>query len=369
MKTAHKNKLPKLTINIKTVKDYIPKTDRYNDNLKIPIINKFNKSKKSEKNKTINIKSNHLKNIAKNYSITVRKSFYSKINKKKLLNNKSHKELANSKNKISPSLSNSKKHKDKKHKNENKQKRLSVILNKSKINNKMNIEHRNSTIINNKRKKNIPNNNNSLNKSSKTLDHYSSQIIKKRHLSKISVSKKEKEKEKDKNNPFEVEEEDKIFKRIISKKNKKKKQKKLRLFNSRDAPLTRVYKKIPYIMTQLNEIKKLKNDMPLIKYQKTLLDVGSQVLDRDMNNKLNQKFFEIRKATEKKYDYFESFINSIEDKEKKIIKKINTQQNFFKRIMVNHNKSKLIYGTSNKVDFFPEIKFYPTPKHLLYNNQ
>jgi len=366
MKTTSKNKLPKLTINIKTVKDYIPKTDRYNENLKIPIINKFNISKKSEKNKTINTKSNHLKSIAKNYSITVRKSFYSKINKKKLIN-KSHKELINSRNKISSSLSNSKKHKDKKHKNENIQKRFSLTLNKNKIKSKMIIQHKNTTIVNNKRKRNIPNNNNSLNKSSKTIDYSSSQILRKRKLSIKSVSKKEKE--KNKNNPFEIEEEDKIFKRIISKKKKKKKQKKLRLFNSRDAPLNRVYKKIPYIMTQLNQIKKLKNDMPLIKYQKTLLDVGSQVLDRDMNNKLNQKFFEIRKVTEKKYDYFEFFINSIEDKEKKIIKKINTQQNFFKRIMVNHNKSKFIYGTSNKVDFFPEIKFYPTPKHLFNNSQ
>ena len=140
------------------------------------------------------------------------------------------------------------------------------------------------------------------------------------------------------------------------------------MLQSHDNPLSKVYKRIPYILTKLNEVKKQKNDMTLMKYQNRLLEVGSKVLKRDVREKLNEKFIEIRKITEKKYDYFERALDSIEDEEKEIINKINTQQNFFKRIMINNNKEKLIFGLTKKHDFFPKIKFYPTPKNLLYNN-
>ena len=109
--------------------------------------------------------------------------------------------------------------------------------------------------------------------------------------------------------------------------------------------------------------------MSLIQYQKKLLEVGSKVLDRDICNKLNQKFYEISKSIDNKYDFFGGLIDNIEEKEKKIIRKINTQQNFFKKVMVNNNRANWIYGMSNKIDYFPKVKFYPTPKYLLYNNK
>ena len=170
-------------------------------------------------------------------------------------------------------------------------------------------------------------------------------------------------------NPFEIDEEDKIFKKIVIKRKKKRKQKNNKLLFSYDKSLLKVYKKLPYIMNELNKTKKTKKDMSLAKYQKALLEVGSKAFERDICNKLNQKFYEIRKSAEKKYDYFEELIDSIEEKEKKIIRKINTQQNFFKKIMVNNNKSSLVYSINTKMDFFPKIKFYPTPKNLLNNNQ
>ena len=122
-------------------------------------------------------------------------------------------------------------------------------------------------------------------------------------------------------------------------------------------------------MNELNKVKKTKKDMSLAKYQKTLLEVGSKVFERDICNRLNQKFYEIRKSVDKKYDYFEEMIDSIEEKEKKIIKKINTQQNFFKRIMINNNRTNWIYGINSKIDFFPKVRFFPTPKNLLNNDQ
>ena len=244
----------------------------------------------------------------------------------------------------------------------NKGKRFSLIISRN-DKNSLGLKFENSTKINNFNKfktntnlNSINNNNNDSlknlyfreNKKMKTLSKMSSSRNIDKDFSKIvqnSKENKEKEKEKDSNNPFQIEEEDKIFN-----------------------PLSKVYKRIPYVLTKLNEVKKQKNEMTLMNYQNRLLEVGSKVLKRDVREKLNKKFIEIRKITEKNYDYFERVLDSIEDEEKEIINKINTQQNFFKRIMINNNKENLIYGLTKKHDFFPKIKFYPTPKYLLYNN-
>ena len=264
----------------------------------------------------------------------------------------------------------------------NKGKRFSLIISRN-DKNSLGLKFENSTKINNFNKfktntnlNSINNNNNDSlknlyfreNKKMKTLSKMSSSRNIDKDFSKIvqnSKENKEKEKEKDSNNPFQIEEEDKIFKKLMKK--KKKRKKKLTL-QSYDNPLSKVYKRIPYVLTKLNEVKKQKNEMTLMNYQNRLLEVGSKVLKRDVREKLNKKFIEIRKITEKNYDYFERVLDSIEDEEKEIINKINTQQNFFKRIMINNNKENLIYGLTKKHDFFPKIKFYPTPKYLLYNN-
>lgn len=261
-------------------------------------------------------------------------------------------------------------------------KRFSVILSRNDVNS-LEFKDESSSKINKINKFNTntnlntinTNNNDSLknlyirkNNKMRTLSKMSSDQNIDKNFSKIvqnSKEEKEKDKDKDANNPFQIEEEDKIFKKLMK---KKKKRKKRLLLQSYDNPLSKVYKKIPYILTKLNEVKKQKNDMTLMKYQNRLLEVGSKVLKRDVREKLNKKFIEIRKVTEKKYDYFERALDSIEDEEKEIIKKINTQQNFFKRTMINNNKEKLIYGLTKKHDFFPKIKFYPTPRNLLYNN-
>ena len=374
MKSINNKKLPNLPINIKQFNYYVPKTDRYTnrikDQLHIPIINSNNKSKKIEDYKTLSSKAEratYLKTIAKKYSTSVRNSFY-KLLIKKQLNKKSQKEINNSIKKITH-LSNSKK-KEKKQNKENENiiipKRFSVVIPKNIIKNNY-LEKSSSISINNNSEKDFFKYNRTRSfKSSKSLKNNISELFKKsKRFSVINRVKNIREKEK---SPFEVEEEDKMFKGTIQKKKmkKKKKQKKIKIYYSKDAPLNRVYKKIPYVISQLDKIKKLKNDMSLIKYQKTLLDLGNKIFDREINNKLNQKFIEIRKATEKKYDYLEKEIDLIEDREKTIIRQINTQQNFFKRIMINNNKSNLIYGVSNKIDFFPNIKFHHTQRIYIY---
>ena len=301
-------------------------------------------------------------------------SNFSNLSNKKLLfanSSKKNKEFQISNNNMSENENQNKK---------NKGKRFSLIISRNN-NNSLGFKYESSTKINNINKFNTninlnlinANNNDSLknlyfreNTKMQTLSRMSSDRNIDKNFSKIvQNSKEEKEKEKDLNNPFQIEEEDKIFKKLMK---KKKKRKKRLMLKSHDNPLSKVYKRIPYILTKLNEVKKQKNDMTLMKYQNRLLEVGSKVLKRDVREKLNEKFIEIRKITEKKYDYFERALDSIEDEEKEIIKKINTQQNFFKRIMINNNKEKLIFGLTKKHDFFPKIKFYPTPKNLLYNN-
>jgi hypothetical protein len=261
----------------------------------------------------------------------------------------------------------------------NKGKRFSVILSRN-DNNVLGFTLERSTNNNNNKFKtntnlNLVNNNNNdslknlyfrENRKMRTLSKMNSDRNIDKNFSKfVKTSRAREEKEKDSNNPFQIEEEDKIFKKLMK---KKKKRKKKLMLQSHDNPLSKVYKRIPYILTKLNEVKKQKNDMSLLNYQNRLLEVGSKVLKRDVREKLNKKFIEIRKVTEKKYDYFERALDSIEDQEKEIINRINTQQNFFKRIMINNNKENLIYGLTKKHDFFPKIKFYPTPKYLLYNN-
>ena len=332
---------PRLTININQINNH-NKTERNFHKLSVPnlnnILQSFNSKSLEKKNKKLSIIVNNLKFLRKNTApnILIKNLHFSNKN---ILNPKYLKLLNNKK------LINTLKSTIKKGKNIDILKRYSVMVNKSFIKNKLNS-------INNK--------SNQLNRSSKVLTN--KDVPKNKRYSTLTTTSR-----KDKRiNPFEIEEEDKLFQKILNRKNKKK-QKKKPILRSRDNPLSKVYKKMPYVLTELDEVKKLKNDMSLMNYQKTLLDVGGKVLNRELNDKLTQKFFEIRKSTETKIEYFENIIDDIEDKEKKIIKKINTQQNYFKKTMVDNNKGRWIYGMSNKVDFFPQIKFYPTPKYLLAN--
>ena len=367
--------LPKISINMinNPYKGQAPKSDRNLNKFTFSLFNKNNINKQqpnvsNEKNKIINLKSSKINrinikhsslniNLKKDNNKTNRNSF--SFSNKFLLKNKDLLDISLIKKE--KDFFKSKFLKDNKNKLDPKHaKRYSLVITRNNINNKLGFSSTNLININSSSNTllNLKNLGIRGNQKLKTL---STRSINKK-LSDISDNYLSKTK-KDTNNPFKVEEEDKIFYQL----RKKKKKKKKKLYKHSKNPLSKVYKKMPYILKQLNKVKKLKNEMNLFSYQNTLLDVGSKLLERDVREKLNEQFIQIRKSTEKKYDYFEDEIDVIESKEKKIISNINTQQNFFKKIMIENNRSSLIYGLTNKHDNFPKIRFYPTPKNLLYN--
>lgn len=149
-------------------------------------------------------------------------------------------------------------------------------------------------------------------------------------------------------NDFDVSEEDRMFnqfldekpKQIKLKKEKEKekkkikiklKKKKLKPAFSYHSELNKIYKRIPEVMDQIESTKKLKESMSLCKYQNLLLEVGTKNLNKEIRDKLNDKFISLRKFTEKPYALFRQSLDKIENKEKEIIESINTKQDFYKK--------------------------------------
>ena len=177
---------------------------------------------------------------------------------------------------------------------------------------------------------------------------------------------------------FEVSEEDRMFNQYKLKKPKsnkvkkaktkvkiKLKKKKITPFTSYNAALGKVYKKIPKIIDKIENTKKLKDTMSLLKYQNLLMDVGTKNLNRETRQKLNNKFTSIRNFSDKAYVLFKESLGIIETKEKEIIESINTKQNYFKRKM-KEKKYKTISASKNP-NFFslPNIKFIKISKSRL----
>ena len=177
---------------------------------------------------------------------------------------------------------------------------------------------------------------------------------------------------------FEISEEDRMFNQYEEEKNSKPKKKvtkikskekqkqkttKKKILPASVVALHKVYKKIPKIIHEIENLKKLKYSMSLHKYQKLLLKTGSKTLTKESKDKLSDKFKVIRKTSEKSYDLFKKSLRSIEKQEKKIIDKINKQQIFFKKTLSQQPSS--FYSTFSNFDFLPQIKFYRTPKNKL----
>jgi hypothetical protein len=171
-------------------------------------------------------------------------------------------------------------------------------------------------------------------------------------------------------NDFDVSEEDRMFDQFLNekpKKNKLKKEKKkikiklkkkkLKPVFSYHSPLNKIYKRIPEIMDQIENTKKLKESMSLYKYQNLLLEVGSQNLNKEIRDKLNDKFVSLRKFTQKPYALFRQCLDKIENREKEIIQSINTKQDFYKKKM-KEKKYRTIY-ISRSMDYkeLPNIRF------------
>ena len=179
-------------------------------------------------------------------------------------------------------------------------------------------------------------------------------------------------------NYFDVSEEDRMFNQFLNekpkqnklKKEKKKikiklKKKKLKPVFSYHKALSNIYKRIPEVMDQIENTKKLKESLSLYKYQNLSLEVGSQNLNKEIRDKLNDKFISLRKFTEKHYALFRQCLDKIENREKEIIQSINTKQDFYKKKM-KEKKYKTIY-ISRSMDYreLPNIRFLKQNKPKL----
>ena len=176
-------------------------------------------------------------------------------------------------------------------------------------------------------------------------------------------------------NEFEISEEDKIFDQFLLKKKKqikkakhktksKIKSKKKKLYNSYEAPLYKVYKKIPQIINKIEHTKKLKNSFSLLKYQNLLFDVGSSILDWDSRAKLNNEFNHLRKITNKRYDLLRNTVRDLEKKEKEIIDNVNKQQDNLKKNLREKNYYCMTIGMN--FHGMPNLKFHQTIAKLKY---
>ena len=170
---------------------------------------------------------------------------------------------------------------------------------------------------------------------------------------------------------FEVSEEDRMFNQYKIKKSRndvikksktkvkiKLKKKKFNNLKSYDAALGKVYKKIPKILNKIENTKKLKGSMSLLKYQNLLLDVGSKNLNRETRQKLNNKFVSLRKFSDKVYDLFKESLEKIEKKEEKIIESINKQQNYYKRKMREKKYETISMFKSPPFFSLPNLQFH-----------
>ena len=175
---------------------------------------------------------------------------------------------------------------------------------------------------------------------------------------------------------FGISDEDRIFNQFKNKKKKPKspnkkakskikiklKKKKINPFSSYDSALVKVYKKIPKIINKIENTKKLKGTMTLLKYQNLLLDVGAKNLNRQTREKLNNKFITIRNFTNKPYSLFKESLESIETEEEKIIDSINTQQNYYLRKMKENNYNSITsIGNLGSISL-PNLKFFKLGK-------
>ena len=179
-----------------------------------------------------------------------------------------------------------------------------------------------------------------------------------------------------KKDEFEISEEDKMFDQFLLKKKKspkksktkakiklKRKKKKLNFFSSYEAPLNKVYKRMPFILNKIELTKKLKNSFSLLKYQNLLLDV-SKNLDWDSRVKLTNKFTNLRNKISKEYELLRKSVRDIENKEKKIIEKVNRQQDNFKKNMRENNYYCMTIGMN--FHGIHSLKFHRTATKLRY---
>lgn len=127
-------------------------------------------------------------------------------------------------------------------------------------------------------------------------------------------------KEKKSKNPFEIQDEDKIFNELQPKRKKmKKKKKKIKYISINDKILSKVYQNTPKLQLKIIRIKKQKSNFPLREYQDILLNTISNSLSRESTMKLGKSFTILRNSVNKRYETNYDYLKEVEEKEEKYI--------------------------------------------------
>ena len=167
-------------------------------------------------------------------------------------------------------------------------------------------------------------------------------------------------KEKKSQNPFEIQDEDKIFSELQQKRKKmKKKKKKIKYISINDKILSKVYRNTPKLQLKIIRIKKQKSNFPLREYQEILLNTVSNNLSRESTMKLGKSFTILRNSVNKRYETNYDYLKEVEEKEEKIYNRINYKSEMFHRnILKNQNEEqKKYYFNLNYIKELPKIKF------------
>lgn len=155
---------------------------------------------------------------------------------------------------------------------------------------------------------------------------------------------------------FSIDTEDQMFNnfKIKIKKTKKvkKKIKKKPKLKENEVRLQTVYHINKDSEKQIKMFKKAKNHFSLQYYQTKLIGLNKNVLSEDSIKKLGKTFLEIRSVCSKRYDDNYSALRELEFKEKKIIDRVNYQNNALTNIL---NMSK--YKSEKERLVLPELQF------------
>lgn len=196
-----------------------------------------------------------------------------------------------------------------------------------------------------------------LNEKRSTQDLHQFKIPNKKTSSRVSIYSKGQKSM----NPFEVQDEDRIFSELQPKKAKKKKKKvKTNYITYNDKILGKIYKSPPKFEKKLSRIKRQKSNLPLDEYQNILLNTLTGHISRESTIKLGKTFTNLRMSCNKRYETNYNYVKEIEDKEEKIYNRINYREEMFYRIIEKNkteDKKQRLFVNLNSIKLLPKIKF------------
>lgn len=154
---------------------------------------------------------------------------------------------------------------------------------------------------------------------------------------------------------FEIEPEDEIFNSLQKKEKKRKKKMKIikkKPLTGNEIKLNTLYCFKKDSENKINLFKKSKRRFTLLEYQTKLLDLNRNILSIDSMNKLDRTFTKIRCICSKRYAPDYSSLYELQEKEKRIISRVNYQNNALSNLLNISQERK----EAERV-LLPELKF------------